>query len=219
MKFDMHIHTNYSDAVETPESMVRAAIKKGLNGIAITDHDNIKGGLKAKEYAKAIDKTFKVIVGAEVSSLKGHIVALGIKENVKPNMSVEETVKRIHDLGGIAVAAHPFQAISVKKGLGEDAAKTDAIEVFNAGNILSSLNKKSAEFARDYNMSVSAGSDSHTTLSVGDAGIICDGDPIDCIMKKNVEIFGKRTSYFVMGYATLLTLPKFLTLKRGLPSV
>ena len=217
MKIDMHTHTTYSDGLNTPEEMIKAAIKKGLDGIAVTDHDNVKGSIAAQIFAKSLKKEFLVITGTEIRSAKGDILAYGIKENVKPMMSVEETVERIHDLGGIAVAAHPFQIISMKQGIGEEATKTDGIEVLNSGNIFMSLNRKSEELAKRYSMPVSAGSDSHCILSVGNAGIICDGDPLQAIMKKKVRIFGGRMPYLIMAYSTMISLPKFL-MKRKLPT-
>jgi predicted metal-dependent phosphoesterase TrpH len=213
----MHVHTTYSDGLNTPEEMVKAAIKKGLDGLAVTDHDNVDGSLRAEKFAKNLKNDFKIITGTEIRSAKGDILAYGIRENVKPMMSVEETVERIHDLGGIAVAAHPFQLLSVKQGIGEDAIKTDAVEILNSGNVLMRLNKRSEELAKKYNMPVSAGSDSHCILSVGNAGIICDSNPIEAIMKKKVRIFGGRMPYLIMVYSTMVSLPKFL-MKSKLPT-
>ena len=202
MKFDMHTHTIYSkhwffgiDALNYPKDMIKAAVRAGLDGMAITDHNNVRGSLIGLKEAKSISKSFKIITGTEIRSAKGDILAYGIKENVKPMMSVEETVERIHDLGGIAVAAHPFSEFLFRNVLQEESRKTDAVEVFNATNSIPLQNLKAKAFARQYNMPVSAGSDSHCILSVGNAGIICDGDPLQAIMKKKVRIFGKYTPY------------------------
>ena len=224
MKFDMHTHTIYSkhwffgiDALDYPRDMIKAAIKKGLDGIAVTDHNNIRGSLIALKEAKRINKDFKIITGIEVRSAKGDILAYGVRENVKPMMSVEETVESIHDLGGIAVAAHPFSEFLFRNVLQEESRKTDAVEVFNATNSIPLQNLKAKAFARQYNMPVSAGSDSHCILSVGNAGIICDSDPLGSIMKKKVRIFGGRTPYLIMAYSTIVSLPKFL-MKSKLPT-
>jgi predicted metal-dependent phosphoesterase TrpH len=62
--------------------MIEAAIRKGLEGMIITDHDTIKGGLVGKEVASHY-RDFKVIPGAEVTSSAGHILAIGVAENVQ----------------------------------------------------------------------------------------------------------------------------------------
>ena len=222
LKFDMHTHTIYSkhwffgiDALDYPRDMIKVAIRKGLNGMAVTDHNNIRGSMIALKEARSIDKNFKIITGVEVRSKKGDILALGIKENVNPLMSVEETVEKIHDLGGIAIAAHPFRIFPIKKYLREETLKTDGIEVFNSGSNFMFTNKKAENFAKEHNLPVCAGSDSHCVLSVGAAGIICDGDPLEAIMKKKVKIFGRRYSPLIKVHVIL----KSLSEKTGLTKV
>src|SRR4030067_1854146 len=114
MKIDCHCHTIYSrhafwgsDALNTPLEMIKAAVKKGIDGLAITDHNTVKGSLIAKKEARRF-KNFKIITGCEVRTREGEIIALGVKENIPMNLSIEETVKIIKDLGGISVAPHPF---------------------------------------------------------------------------------------------------------------
>jgi predicted metal-dependent phosphoesterase TrpH len=90
--------------------MIEAAIRKRLGGIIITDHDSAKGGLVGKEAARGYGG-FKVIPGAEITSRIGHVLAIDVDENIQKGLGVEETVELIHDLGGIAVASHPFQTV------------------------------------------------------------------------------------------------------------
>src|SRR5256712_9431515 len=139
LKWETHSHTVYSnrrhrrfDALNTPREMIEAAIRNGLQGMIITDHDSVAGGLVGRKLARGY-KDFKVIPGAEVTSRSGHILAIGIENNVPRSLTVEETVERIHDLGGIAVASHPFSS-RVRPSLGEECLKTDGVEVFNATN-------------------------------------------------------------------------------------
>ena len=100
MRIDLHNHTVYSkhwfwgiDALNTPEEMIKAAIKRGLDGIAITDHNYVKSSLKAKQQARRIDKDFLVVTGTEIRSEAGDVLALGVKEDVEPGLSVEETAR------------------------------------------------------------------------------------------------------------------------------
>jgi len=197
MRYDLHTHTNYSrhwlfgiDALGTPEEMVKAAIRKGLDGIAVTDHDNVKGSLKAKEFARKF-KDFKVITGAEISSNAGHILGLGIRESVRPNLSVEETVEKIHDLGGLAVAAHPYAKFWLRDCLKEQSLKADAIEVLNACTCTQFQNRAAQKLAARTGKPGIASTDSHCPRTLGKAGIICDGDPLSAVVKNNFKVFGK----------------------------
>ena len=90
---DLHIHTHHShDGVASPEQMVDAAITRQLDGIAVTDHDTIEGGLAALEYAQSLDDhPLLVIPGIEVSSACGHILAIGVKEDIRSGMPGEDT--------------------------------------------------------------------------------------------------------------------------------
>ena len=77
--------------------MIEAATRRGLEGIIITDHDSVRGGLVGIEVARDY-RDFKVIPGAEITTRAGHILAIGIDENVQRGLGVEETVELIHDL-------------------------------------------------------------------------------------------------------------------------
>jgi predicted metal-dependent phosphoesterase TrpH len=137
---DLHMHTTASDGWPTPHELVdHAARRARLDVIAVTDHDTIEGALRAREYA-ARRARFHVIVGEEVSSRDGHIVALFLERRVRPGMSAAATVHAIHDQGGLAIAAHPFWRTQKRTrtgqvhGVGWLAAELDfdAIEVENA---------------------------------------------------------------------------------------
>ena len=200
MRIDCHCHTIYSkhflwgyDALNKPRDLIKAAIKKGLDGIAVTDHDTVRGSIVAKRVAKSF-KGFLVITGSEIKTKEGEIQGLGITKNIPKDLSIEETVEKIHDLGGIAIAVHPFGSYLLRKGVEHSAIKADAVEIFNAANLFQGSNNKASMLARRYKMPVTAGSDAHNTREVGNAGIICTGDPLNAIMKKKVKVFGKRNT-------------------------
>ncbi len=181
------------DGLDTPKTMIKAAIKNGLDGLAITDHNTVKGGLVAKSLAKRY--RFLIITGSEIRSASGDILALGIKEDAPVGLGVQETIEKIHDLGGIAVAAHPFSGYFFRKCVGEKAREADAIEAFNSRNIFSYPNEKAARFADMHKKPKVGSSDAHWAKSVGMAGIICDSDPLESILKGKVKIFGRYTPF------------------------
>ncbi len=116
-KADIHIHTVFSDGLMTPEAVVEYAVTHtDLNVIAITDHDAVTGGLVAQAYARYFRdhfRPFEVIVGSEITSAEGEILALFIAQDIPRGLSASETIARIHEQNGLAIAAHPY-AISAK---------------------------------------------------------------------------------------------------------
>jgi len=197
LKWETHCHSVYSnrrrrwfDALNTPREMIEAAIRRGLDGMIITDHDSVEGGLAGRKVARGY-KGFYVIPGAEVSSKAGHILAIGVQENVPKGLSLEETIDRIHGLGGIAIASHPFSS-RVSPSLGEGCLKTDGVEVFNAMN-RGSENWKASSLAEGHRRPKTAGSDAHWASAIGNAGIVCN-DPLEDIVKGRTGLFGDYTS-------------------------
>jgi hypothetical protein len=184
MRLDIHVHSRFSDGVPTPEEIVEHCRKIGLNGVAITDHDAIEGSLEAMKYASA---DFIVIPGMEVSSKEGHILALGIKKQVESGLPAKETVERIHDLGGIAIAAHPYD--SYRWGVGDliMTAGFDAVEVVNGHTFGNTKNPR--EMALKANLPMVGGTDAHSLAEIGNVSITTDKtDILDAIKKGEVEI-------------------------------
>jgi predicted metal-dependent phosphoesterase TrpH len=184
VKADLHVHTIYShDSLITPKDLVFYAKKRGLTAVAITDHDTIEGALKI---AEEID--FLIIPGIEVSSHNGHIVGLNLQEPVQKGLSSDETVDKIHDAGGIAVACHPFALF--KGSLGKHtSAKFDAIETINASAFpFNRSTKKAQEIADRFGISRVAGSDAHYGPAVGYAYTVIDAEPqVDAIVKAIIK--------------------------------
>lgn len=216
LRIDCHCHTIYSkhwfwgfDSLNKPRELIKTAIKKGLDGIAVTDHNNVKGSLITKKIAKSF-KGFKVITGSEIKTTLGEIMALGIKKDVPEQLTIEETIEKVHDLGGIVVAPHPFGSYIFRQCLRERAVKADAIEVFNS-SIVKNANLRASNLAKKFRKPKTAGSDAHGLREVGNAGIICSGDPLEAIMKKKVKIFGKKTS--IIDFSNLVSKKLFRTLE------
>lgn len=170
LKIDLHVHTTYSyDALTTPKELVFYAKKRGLDGVAVTDHDRIDGALKI---AKETD--FLVVPGIEISSLNGHIIGLNVDELVPAELSVDETLDRIHEAGGIAVACHPitFFKESLK---GHISSRFDAIEVINASAFPFNYSvRRSGEIASRLGIARVAGSDAHYGPEIGCAYTLVD---------------------------------------------
>ena len=173
---DLHMHTTASDGWPAPTRLVDHAAARGLDVIAVTDHDTIEGALRAAEHA-ARRQSVHVVIGEEVSSRDGHIVALFIEKRIRPRMSAAATVHAIHEQGGLAVAVHPFWRTqrrtpgAVVHGVGWLAAELDfdAVEVENATPGFYVFN----QLARRLNMGLGSAevgsSDAHILDAVGRA--------------------------------------------------
>jgi predicted metal-dependent phosphoesterase TrpH len=174
---DLHIHTVYSvDGTATPQAVLkRAAHHTDLDVIAITDHDEIRGALEARELAGKY--AIEVVPGIEVTSRDGHILALWVERNIPAGLSALETIRRIGDQGGVAIAAHPMA-----RGTGALSAETIrrvldipdlarillGIETFNAGLLYyRRSNRLAKQLAQTLPIAQTANSDAHTPWMIG----------------------------------------------------
>ncbi|MBA7499039.1 hypothetical protein ES704_01778 [subsurface metagenome] len=194
MEYDLHIHSKYShDGVLEPEKIVKIATKRGLDGIAITDHNTRKGGLKAKEYET---DDFKVIVGSEIMTEKGEIIGLFLSEEIK-SRDIQSVISEIKEQNGVVVIPHPFDKLrrSTFRPTKEDVKFIDCVEGFNSRCVFQKYNKKAVEFAIKHNLTIVAGSDAHFLNEIGNAGIITETEDIRAaIMTRDVKMFGKKSS-------------------------
>ena len=129
---DFHMHTSYSDGRGTPIQMVETARRDGYDFLAIADHGTIQGAINAREEVEREGMRIIVIVGEEVTTGWGHLLALGINQVISQNLEPNETCKAIHDQGGYAVPAHPLHLWNrtVFKSLIESH-QVDAYEAYN----------------------------------------------------------------------------------------
>jgi predicted metal-dependent phosphoesterase TrpH len=176
---DLHCHTRASfDSLADPGAVVRAAAARGLTHLAITDHDRIDGALEARQ---AAPPGLTVIVGEEIKSADGDLIALFLREAVPPGLSAAETIAAVREQGGLVGVPHPFDRRAFGRRSGADlesiAGQIDFVEAYNARVLGSSANEKAALFARDHKLPGIAASDAHTVMEVGVAYNIMTGDP------------------------------------------
>ena len=168
---DLHIHTCHSDGRPTVREVLdHVARRTRLRVIAITDHDTIEGALTAYDLRDRYP--FEIIIGEEVSSREGHILALFIEKRVRPGMSAQETIAAIHEQGGLAIAAHPFITTFSEpvQGIGKRFTELpfDAVEIENSTPFMYWANYR----ARRHNRSTTrlpeiGNSDAHIVEAIG----------------------------------------------------
>src|SRR4051794_36889082 len=160
----MHTHHSRDCTIPTAE-VIRLCRRRGMDGIAVTDHNSLAGGLEALRIAPP---GFTIIPGEEVKSSEGEIIGLFLSEEIPGGLSPEETASRIRAQGGIVLVPHPFDPIRtspLKTPALERlvaAGMVDAIEILNARMALKSHNLRGAEFAARAGLPGTAGSDGHS---------------------------------------------------------
>ena len=105
---DLHVHTLASDGISSVQAMLERAEEVGLDVIAITDHERVDAAHAARAMARARDLRVEVIVGEEISTRGGHVVALFIEQRIRPWQSLRDSILQVHEQGGLAVIAHPL---------------------------------------------------------------------------------------------------------------
>ena len=199
MRFDLHVHSCFSkDSNAEIDSIISHATKNGLDGIAVCDHDTIEGGLACAKRAKELDVDLIVIPGIEVMSSKGHILVIGIEENIESHLSPEKTIQLARELGGVVIIPHPFKLSS--HGIGYiEGLDIDAVEVLNSRCLDNRPNKKAKKAADSLNLPQVGGSDAHTPQMVGQAYTEIDSEEntIDSVLmairQGKVRAGGERT--------------------------
>ena len=184
LKIDLHVHTRYSyDAYITPEELGRFARRRGLDGVAITDHSTVAG---LPEFCRLRD--LLVIPGVEVATAQGHVLALNVDTAMPEGLGFAETVERIHDAAGVAVLAHPtafFKGVADTDGC----SAFDALEVINASTLPFFYSvRKNRDLAARLDLPQTGGSDAHCAPEVGTAYTLIDaaGDA-DAVVKAIVR--------------------------------
>jgi len=205
LSVELHAHSALSyDGRDPVDLLLEQAAAVGLDALAVTDHDEIDASIEAAE--KAPDYGLVGIVGMEVTSAVGHVLAFGIEERVESGLPFDETLDRIRDQGGIAVVPHPFQ--KSRHGVAahisdEQLASADALEVYNSRLFTGRSNRQAEKFAVRNGLPMTAGSDAHISEMVGQAVTEVGADErsaaaiLDGIADGRTSVVGKRTPWRV----------------------
>jgi len=167
LSIDFHVHSEGSyDGNEPVELILEHASDIGLDGVVVTDHDEIDESLDAAEMAP--EYGLVGIPGVEVSTAAGHLLALGVEECPERGRPFGETVTEIREQGGVAVLPHPFQRSrhGVRR---KDVGDCDGIEVYNSMVFTGYRNRRARKFAEDRGYPQFGASDAHSIRNVGRA--------------------------------------------------
>ena len=173
---DLHIHTLASDGTAgVVDILDHVERNTELDVIAITDHERIDAALAGRAMARDRGLRFEVVVGEEVTTLGGHLLALWIEEPVKPFRSLRSTIAAIHDQGGVAIPAHPLvpyplcaQGFMLRRLLADEPRyRPDAIEAFNPTTLGRPWHGRVVRFADEHHLARVGNSDAHALDAIG----------------------------------------------------
>ena len=191
MKYDLHIHSKYSyDSFLKPETIIKIARKRGLNGVAVTDHNTIKGGLKTAQLNTYDD--FEVVIGSEIKTEFGDVIGLFLNEEITVK-KFYEVIDKIKSQDGISILAHPYRQFDSPGVIIE---KINLVEGFNARS-KKPLNICSQNLARKYKKAVVGGSDAHSVFEIGRGFTTTNAKMEDSLRKRDTGIGGNETNYYV----------------------
>lgn len=168
-KVDLHSHTVYSkDCLTRPQDLIQRARERGLDKIAITEHNRLDGARVAKALAPDL-----VIVGEEIKTTEGEIIAYYLEEEVPAGLTPKETLARLHDQGAVISIPHPLDSLR-NSAMGLESVlkiidQVHGLEVLNARCVRPKDNEAAAQLARKHGKLLTAGSDAHTLFEVGRA--------------------------------------------------
>lgn len=171
---EFHCHTHASkDSLTRPEDLIRVARKKGLDRLVVTDHNSIAGAVAAQKLDPEL-----IIVGEEIMTTRGEILAAFVQEEIPAGLTPMETIRRLKEQGAFISVSHPYD--THRKGgwkeadLLEIVPYVDAIEVFNSRCMDPRFNHKAKAFAEKHNISGTVGSDAHGAFEVGTSVLLLD---------------------------------------------
>ncbi len=204
VRVDLHSHTCWSpDAQTTPAQLIERAAEVGIDRIAVTDHGEIEGALRAQ----AVDPE-RIIVGEEIRCrCRTELIGLFLTDRIPEGLPIESVVERIRDQGGLVYAPHPW-AYLVRPGRHARRAvqSADIVEVFNSRAFWGRWNRLAAQSAADYDRVAASSSDAHFPYEIGRAWTVVPafGGPEELLQAlRGGEIVARMTASPVVHIASV----------------
>jgi predicted metal-dependent phosphoesterase TrpH len=189
-KADLHIHTARGDGMaDLPELLDYVQDKTDLTVIAVTEHDDLRPGLDAREMCARGGYRLEVVPGAEVTTLEGHLLALYLEEPIESLRPLAETLEAAHRQDGLCIIPHPMSWLTRSIGQsviervlrdGQDGVYFDGIEVADqSAGARVSIRKARRLNQERYHLAEVGGSDAHFLAVVGSAYTLFEGRGAD----------------------------------------
>lgn len=203
---DLHIHSAVGDGLASVRSILAYVENEtDLDVIAITDHDEIRGALEAREIVTSGRYRFEVIVGTEITTRQGHLLAYDVDRIYPMFRSMRDSIAAVHDAGGFVVIPHPLSWLTLSAGArttravaqsDDSRTRPDGVELFNpsvAGRVAHSRARRLN--ATVWQISATGGSDAHNSSLIGSAGTLFPGNGAEAFRRAlrggTTEPFGR----------------------------
>ena len=172
VRVEFHCHTLFSkDSLTHPEALIQTCRRKGIDRLAVTDHNTIAGARAAQR----LDPE-RVIVGEEIMTEKGELLALFVQEEIPKGLPPLDVIRRLREQEAFISVSHPFDAARngawALADLLEIAPRVDAIETFNSRCTGQRPNELAQAFAAEHHLAGTVGSDAHIVWEVGRATLL-----------------------------------------------
>lgn len=182
LRLDLHNHTRFSsDGLMSPAKLLQVAKARGVDCVAVTDHDTIEGALEALALSDADRSLPRVIPGIELTTAVGEIIGLYVRETIPFGLPLDEAVERIREQGGLVYLPHPYDLFRrgtiCRTERTRAAQLADIIEVINGRSLGPRAGIKAARLARRLGKPAGAGSDAHRKAEVGTSWVVVDACP------------------------------------------
>ena len=208
-RVEFHCHTISSkDSLTHPADLVKTCRRKGINRVVVTDHNSIAGA----RAAQVLDPDL-VIVGEEIMTTRGEILAAFVIEEVPKGLTPRETIHRLKDQGAFISVSHPFDSWRSghwqEQDLLEILPTVDAIEVFNSRCMLPEFNHKAQQFAKTHDVAGTVGSDAHAAFELGQSLMELepfeDPEGLRSVLRRGIPRVKRSPAWvrFTSRYATL----------------
>ncbi|HJP40299.1 MAG TPA: PHP-associated domain-containing protein [Dehalococcoidia bacterium] len=206
-KADIHIHSRYSDGLASVSDILDfVECNTDLDVVAVTDHEDVAGGVEARELAAKRGSRVDVVPGAEITTRHGHLLALFIERTPPLFRSVEATLEAIHSQGGFAIVPHPNswltrsisrRTIERVQRKAEPGVMFDGIETANPSPAGRIRHSGALELAARLGLAETGGSDAHHLLHIGRGWTEFDGEGADALSQALAagEIRANMASY------------------------
>ena len=174
LRVEFHCHTIYSkDSLTRPMDLVKTCQRKGIDRVIVTDHNTIAGA----RAAHALDPE-RVIVGEEIMTTRGELLAAFVTEEIPKGLTPQETIRRLKDQGAFISVSHPFDRGRSghwrEEDLLEILPQVDAIEVYNSRCMQLRYNREARQFAETHDLAGTVGSDAHAAFELGQSLLVLE---------------------------------------------
>ncbi|MGD1992121.1 MAG: PHP domain-containing protein [Anaerolineae bacterium] len=217
---ELHAHTLYSrDSLLSLDVFLAACRRKGLDRVAVTDHNTIAGALRLKEMDPE-----RIIVGEEVRTTQGELIAYFLKKEIPVDLAPRQAIDVVHEQGGMVGVSHPLDRLR-REAMGAETLITlldqlDFLEVYNARCLIAADNRAARDLALQHGIPMTAGSDAHSLWELGRAVTLLppfDSPSTFLDVLPQAEVRGQRSPPWIHFVSTMAKIRRRLRLARPLP--